>query len=219
MSGCSMRTFSTSESSLSLNFCIVPLSDGRSGLFVILVLSECFRRRGGDSGHCTPAQMTLWSVTSDIWGYIVPPIDVSWKGKCVCKNIWSIREGLVVDMPLNNAKVNPVFAWRSSSPRDSKFVVVAQSCSLHRNLLKSPIIMTPRPANLSETAHFSAVCITYFAGLSGDCIVLRYSRSLVHMVYGPLDFDGTITCMMDKNDWLYVMRILVTNARPDESNR
>jgi hypothetical protein len=115
-------------------------------------------------------------------------------------NIWSIREGLVVDVPLNDANVDPVFAWRSSSPRDSKFVVVAQSCSLLRGLLKSPIITTPRPASLSETAHFSAVCITYSAGLSGDCVVLRYSRSLVHMVYGPLDFGGTMICIMDKDD-------------------
>ena len=99
----------------------------------------------------------------------------------------------MVDVPLNDAKVDPFLACSSSSPSESKLVVIAQSCILHRDLLKSPIMITPRPASLSVTAHFSAVCITYSAGLSADCMVFRYSRILVHIVYGPLDFVGTIT--------------------------
>ena len=115
--------------------------------------------------------------------------------------------------------MDPVLACSSSSLREPKSVVLIQSRIFLRGLLKSPIMMTPRPANLSEIDHFSAVCMTYSSGLSGDWTFRRYSKILVHIVYGPLDFGGTITWMMDKAALLYVIRILVTKARPEGSDR
>ena len=114
----------------------------------------------------------LWSVISESIGCIVPPIDVSWKEGCVCRKIWSIKEGLVVDVPLKEEKIIPSDLGRSSScPIDETSVDVAHSSSLLKSLLKSPIIMTPRPSSLSATAHLSAVCITYSDGLRCDCML------------------------------------------------
>lgn len=94
---------------------------------------------------------------------------------------------------------------------------MAQSWRLLKNRLKSLIMMmTLRLSRLSMTAHRSAVCITSSAGLRCNFLVLRYSRSLVYIVYDPLDFSGTITCIVDNADLLYLLRILVTSAKPEK---
>ncbi len=48
-----------------------------------------------------------------------------------------------------------------------KELVDAQGVSLERDLLKSPMISTPRPARRSAVAHVSAVVMTYSSGLRG----------------------------------------------------
>ncbi len=61
----------------------------------------------------------------------MPPIEVSSKEGCACKKIWSIEEGLVVDVPLKEEKIVPSdLGRRSSCPSERTSIDVAQSSSM-----------------------------------------------------------------------------------------
>ena len=81
------------------------------------------------------------------------------------------------------------------------------------------MISTVLPASLSDVAQRSAVCITYSSGLRLLLILCRYVVRRCHMVCGPGDFGGTITCIMESTVRRYEIRIPTTSARPEGSHR
>lgn len=63
----------------------------------------------GFYGHCIPTQEGLWSIIRVRRQFIRPPTAVREKDVSHWRNMWSMREGLTVVVPLKEENVSPSF--------------------------------------------------------------------------------------------------------------